>query len=162
MFVAMHNSVFLALTVESLHQQIVPWARDLILQPIRFDIFLLHTGEKSIQLPVKVFAVSLAERKPHTKADHPINARSRAVLYDPLYIFRRIIDKWEDGAEPYNGWDARLLQLLQCLDPLPLCTHMGLQYPAQRLVMGGQRHLNHTFALLIDRLQQINIPQNPV
>ena len=54
------------------------------------------------------------------------------------------------------------MHFFQNLDPPPSIAYVRLYNPAQIIVEGCERHLDHAPALTIDFLKQINIPQNTV
>ena len=152
----------LADAAENPHELAVPVAGQLIGVPVFLMIFLPQAREVPVQLLIIILPVPLPQGHPHTEADDPPHLCPDAVFQDSLDILFGVVEEGQYGRKPHHRGDELVPQDFQHLGPPPGGAHIGLQDPAQLLVIGGQGHLHHAFRLLVDALQQIQVPEDPV
>ena len=70
------------------------------------DIPLLHAGEVLIQLCVKILPVSVPQCDAHAEVDDGLHSRAEAVVQQTPEIFFGVIEKRQDGTQPYTGTDT--------------------------------------------------------
>ena len=115
-----------------------------------------------VQRRVVIFPVAVPQGQPHAEVDHALHPGPGACVQYRRDVFLRIVDEGQYGCQPDHGGDVPLRHALQHLDPAPGVAHVRLQYAAQRVVIGGQRHLHHAFGGSVDGIQQVDIPQDAI
>lgn len=93
-------------------------------------------------------------------AQLPVHHDALAVA-DAPDIFRGVVEKRQDRQQPDRRGDARGVQTLQSRHPLAGGADVGFQCSAQGIVIGSQGHLHDPFALGMDGLEQVQVPQHP-
>lgn len=65
---------------QQLHQLFTVGAVDNVLITVGVDIAFFQSGKVSVKLLVKVFAVAVAQRQPHTETNNAVNAGFDTVI----------------------------------------------------------------------------------
>ena len=106
-------AVLIALRVKNLHQGCIIITDDPVAVPISPDVFLLQSGKMLVEFFIKVFPVSLPQGNSHTETKNTVNLCFNAIIkYTPQVLFA-VIYKWQNWAEPDNGWDIIVTENLE-------------------------------------------------
>lgn len=102
-----YNTMFLASRPKQLHQFSAVITGKLVSISILLLISLLQSRKVPIQCPIIIFSVTLPKSKPHSKAYDTIYLCLHTIVQNPFYFFTCIINKWNDGRQPYSSINSK-------------------------------------------------------
>ena len=157
-----HNTPLRAGSMEDWHQPVMVVAGACVGEAEPADILLLHSWKMTVQRRIEIFAVAFAHSGSDTETEDACYTGVKAVIQYAAQIFLRIIDKGEQGREPNHRGNSVFLHDFQYFISSAGGADVGFENAAQRFVIGGHGHFHHAFALGMNALQQVKIPQDPV
>ena len=156
----MKNAAFPAEGGELFFQPPAVRAGKFVAVSVGADVPLFHAGEKPVKLPVKIFPVAFPEGESHAERDDALHSGLGAVTEDAGKVFFRVVDEGQDGAEPHHRGDSFFPEYFQGFKAFPRGARVWFQFPAQRFVVGGERHLNNSLCGGVDFFEHVQIPQH--
>ena len=119
-------------------------------------------GEITIQRLIEIFPVTFPQRDTNIEHQNSLNSCLQAIIKQAFYILPGIVNKRKNRCHPHKSRYSQFFTSHQHFKTLSRSRHIRFKLPAQLLIISSERHLHDCLGLLIDRLQQIEIPKHQI
>ena len=130
--------------------------------PETADITLLYPRKMRVQLAIKILPIASTQRHAETEIDDAFHPCVKAIVENPVQIFRRVIDIRQNRAKPHDRRNSAPLKLFQNLVTSMRGTDIRLNNTAKVLVCRGQRYLYDRLGVTVDPFVKVDVPQDAV